>query len=272
MKNADSYFCIGSTHEVCQDYASSSPDKLRAIISDGCSSAPDTDFGSRLLVKAKEKMFFDDFEQGESLAIFAAHGAACHIGLNDVALTATLLTVSLEVALPYFRTEVQGDGVIVGRTFDGDLDILSYDYNKGAPDYPRYLLKPEYRRNWIAQFPNNTFTGTETSITKDGEIVHKAVHTLESKRMIGNWEMSRYQYVAVLSDGVKSFMRREETATSAANYPVDYHEIIRELFAFKNFNGEFVKRRCKRAMKDFAAKKWFHTDDFSMGVVVVVNP
>ena len=88
MRNADSYFCIGSTHDVCQDYAISSPDRLRAIISDGCSSAPDTDFGSRLLVKAKERNFYEN----DDSIILSARNSADAIGLHDITLTATLLS------------------------------------------------------------------------------------------------------------------------------------------------------------------------------------
>ena len=51
--NKDSFFKIGSTHNICQDYAISGRDEHYkvdyAIISDGCSGAEDTDIGSRLV-------------------------------------------------------------------------------------------------------------------------------------------------------------------------------------------------------------------------------
>ncbi|HYO91642.1 MAG TPA: hypothetical protein VEQ40_08400, partial [Pyrinomonadaceae bacterium] len=69
--NADSAFLIGATHAVCQDYAvagNGTPDERAAvsnlqanpyvILSDGCSSSPDTDIGARLLVKAAEQVLF----------------------------------------------------------------------------------------------------------------------------------------------------------------------------------------------------------------------
>ena len=67
--NADSAFRMGSTHAVCQDYAVASawtaaahtdgaapPPRPYIILSDGCSSTPDTDVGARLLVKAAEPL------------------------------------------------------------------------------------------------------------------------------------------------------------------------------------------------------------------------
>src|SRR5215203_2249321 len=51
--NTDCFFNIGATHSVCQDYVVASP---YLILSDGCSSSPDTDIGARLLVKAAERV------------------------------------------------------------------------------------------------------------------------------------------------------------------------------------------------------------------------
>lgn len=274
MKNADSYFCIGSTHDVCQDYASSSPGYLMAIVSDGCSSETDTDFGSRLLVRAKEQFKF--FRP--SKLIHEARDWASAMNLSEGALTATLLTVGIDVYEPYFRTEICGDGVVVGKKHNGDIDVLSYEYLKGAPMYPRYLLHQENFSRWQTEFPENPLVVTESIITSAGEILRGvSEHRWEREDFetwrqsdeigYGNWAMAEYEYVAVLSDGVRSFMKRD--VNTGVSVPVDYLEVIRDLFQFKNFNGEFVKRRCKRALKDFAAKGMFHVDDFSMGVVVV---
>lgn len=52
----DAFFTIGKTHTVCQDYAHAGfipgTDQAYAIVSDGCSGSPDTDFGSRFMVTA----------------------------------------------------------------------------------------------------------------------------------------------------------------------------------------------------------------------------
>lgn len=46
---ADSFFTIGSRHEVCQDYCLDINNRTVAL-SDGCSSNSHSDFGSRILV------------------------------------------------------------------------------------------------------------------------------------------------------------------------------------------------------------------------------
>src|SRR6476659_1428102 len=51
--NADATINIGATHALCQDYVIAKD--RHVILSDGCSSSPDTDIGARLLVKALEQ-------------------------------------------------------------------------------------------------------------------------------------------------------------------------------------------------------------------------
>ena len=48
---ADAYFEIGATHLVCQDYALAfaNNEYAYAIVSDGCTSSPNTDIGARLI-------------------------------------------------------------------------------------------------------------------------------------------------------------------------------------------------------------------------------
>jgi hypothetical protein len=79
----------------------------------------------------------------------------------------------------------------------------------------------------------------------------------------------RWDYVAVMSDGASSFTRLNATQTGKRNEPVPIEEIVVPIMNFKNTKGEFVQRRCKRAFKEFAAKGWHNTDDFSIGVMAL---
>ena len=60
--NANSTFSIGKNHIVCEDYALAytGPIITYAIVSDGCSSSPDVDFGARCLaMSAKRELRFN---------------------------------------------------------------------------------------------------------------------------------------------------------------------------------------------------------------------
>ena len=108
--NADSTFTIGSSHQVCQDYAvaglrndrglASQRNRLAyAVVSDGCSSSIDSDFGSRLLSKAAERLILsedhaapDDARLLHEAASLRALRLARKVGLDPTSVDATLLT------------------------------------------------------------------------------------------------------------------------------------------------------------------------------------
>ena len=62
-------------------------------------------------------------------------------------------------------------------------------------------------------------------------------------------------------------MRKVVTDTSVTQEPIPAHEVIKELFAFKNYQGTFVKRRMKRFLESTAELGWSHGDDLSVGVI-----
>src|SRR6266496_2217714 len=159
--NADSAFIIGASHTVCQDYAVAghslltqrAPDINSAatpyiILSDGCSSSPDTDIGARLLVKAAEQILLAPLRPlANELAEMHKESArrallwAGIAGLQPQALDATLLTV-------HFSDDglilgCSGDGVIALQSWAGELDVYVISYLSGYPLYPGYAHQPE---------------------------------------------------------------------------------------------------------------------------------
>ena len=42
-------------------------------------------------------------------------------------------------------------------------------------------------------------------------------------------------------------------------------QVVNELAKFKNTNGAFIQRRCKRMIEDLEKEGYFHIDDFSVG-------
>lgn len=278
MIHTDSFFCIGSTHDVCQDYALSSPDKRAVIVSDGCSSSPDTDFGARLLVKAKEQGITEDrfFTLGYVLPCVDG------IGLKRDCLNATLLTAWHDPDQQEFRVEVYGDGVVVARkkggACAGELMVLSLEYKSGAPYYLRYQLDEKLKESYFKEF-GYTFQEVRRWVSVNGlrwpgignYYVAEREPFTEKPSPEHPWSRGfscdHYDMVAVMSDGAHSFMRKNSTPTSISNAGVPCTDIVKEIFNFKNYNGNFVKRRCLKALKDFNANGIFHYDDFSIGVV-----
>src|SRR5829696_1533345 len=156
--NADSAFQMGSTHAVCQDYAVAGacaatadgagvPCRPYVILSDGCSSSPDTDTGARLLVKAAERLLRESGgPPADGLAGLHAEAArlalswAELLGLRPQAVDATLLTAHLDGG--ELVVGCSGDGVVCLQTAGGALDAYVVSYPAGYPVYPSYAHQP----------------------------------------------------------------------------------------------------------------------------------
>jgi hypothetical protein len=272
--NADSIFNIGATHSVCEDYAiAANPTGANpyVVLSDGCSTSPDTDIGARLLVKAAEQVLKADFVQEPT----GMHNRAVHLALNwskllelpIQAIDATLLTAHV------FNDEVvascSGDGLIVVESTDGEIDVYSISYPSGYPLYPAYIDQPARLE---------LFTSTEFSY-KQVQHFHSsskdAPLQLESTRFSNDiTEVIRIKavdckVVSLCSDGLHSFLYNAPNAGSRSVEPVNITDVIKELLSFKSLNGAFVARRVKKFMKECGARGWQHSDDLSIAAIHV---
>src|ERR1051325_3113577 len=139
--NSDAIINIGSTHAICQDYAIARNDHV--ILSDGCSSSPDTDIGARLLVKALDQLLKNpaDIEQLHKNAAQIALDWSNMIALPPQSVDATLM--SIHVTDEDLIIACSGDGVIVLESQAGVLDVYSISSPSGYPFYPSYVHQPD---------------------------------------------------------------------------------------------------------------------------------
>jgi hypothetical protein len=274
--NADVFFTIGSTHKICQDYAvgvKDDPEHPFVIVSDGCSSAPDTDFGSRLIVKAAQphvnKECFNDIDAFLYGVLSNASTFCRTLQLPDESLCATLLVARINEN--NFETLVVGDGLVVAKSRrDGMIYVCDYEFKSGAPYYLRYELNEDIKKSYFDEF------GQEGScrsycIEPDGKISEEKELPFDfgpDKIFFQNlFPISEWESVGVISDGANSFVKQKLTSTTKTNEPVANFEIVKEVMAFKGYTGEFVQRRCNRAFKSFRDQGMQNCDDFSIGVI-----
>lgn len=253
--HADSIYMIGATHSVCQDYAVAKDSYI--VLSDGCSTSPDTDIGSRLLVKAAEHLI-DAKTDLENLPEGAARLAlkwAEAMMLPALAVDATLLIALIDdddVVI-----SCSGDGVIVTETIDGRRDIYDISYPSGYPLYPVYLHQPD-------RFATMVSSGRSIKKVKHiSNVEPSQIDSFDSVTHFVRLRKEAYRFIALMSDGVRSFFTTAERSVAS----LDTLSVISELVAFKSWNGEFVGRRVKRFMKDCRSRGWEHADDLSMGVL-----
>ncbi len=277
--NADSAFVIGRSHAVCQDYAvagfiekDGAPNSY-TIVADGCSSSPDTDIGARLLVKAAQRLLLARGEFSESSvndlyddAIRMALKQARLIDLSACSIDATLLTVY--VSDDRVTAACYGDGTIALQSRCGDLDVYSISFADSRPRYPSYSQQPE-RLQVFEKLTANAKHVSHLRLTSREGFVDLGTRTSVDAIEVFNGDASDYEYVAVITDGVESFVQMVQTETTRQVERVESERILRDLLGFKSFCGAFVKRRLSKFLTECHKKDWRNNDDLAVGVVYV---
>lgn len=284
--NADSTFRIGSSHAICQDYslAGVSPPVVRSeefgspvsrpyvILSDGCSSSPDTDVGARLLVKAAEQLM-RDFGSPPARDPAEIHTEAARLALTwaellrlpPQAVDATLLTAHLvgeELIIG-----CSGDGVICLETRAGATEVYSISYASGYPFYPAYAHQPAR----LLSLKDAGREGKEVKHFRSASVAEPlrpaGASVSESPTEVFAIPARDYKYAALISDGVHSFFRAARIGDGGRGEAIPLEEVLPELVSFKSTGGAFVGRRMKRFMKDCQDRGWQHVDDLAVGAL-----
>jgi len=254
----------GSSHYVCEDYVMIGNDFC--VLSDGCSQSPFTDIGSRVLCMSAVGSINSLMKRGiipshEMFGMTTIRYAASIIrsmNLPIESLNATLI-VAWKMG-PMIHTFIYGDGHIFCRFVNPDdprdYNTLLHSYEYGDPEKPE-TNAPLYLSYWLEQksldtyrdnYGDNNLSVTLNGSLKDKEVNYKFDHLVFP---------SLWHDVVIFSDGVESF-------TKPGVEKLDKVEVIEELTSFKNYNGEFIRRRTNGAFKYYNKKGIIHTDDLSV--------
>jgi hypothetical protein len=155
--NTNSTYSIGKDHVVCEDYALDYTGLIiaYAIVSDGCSSSPEVDFGARCLAMSAKRelrrnpdMLFD----GKDAIANAQRVTDVFPYLSPQFLDATLLVACINDK-NHLTVYMYGDGVMVHRKQNG-IVAVHVQLSSGAPDYLSYHLDP-LRKQAYMELENN---------------------------------------------------------------------------------------------------------------------
>lgn len=256
MITCDSYFAIGDTHirsgKPCQDYAIAKviDDRAIAIVCDGCSSGGNTDMGARLLAHsnlisyARQNMIDEILNQ--------CMEALC-LGWEDM--LSTLVFACIDPNIPNMGIlAFLGDGCAVINYTDR-TDFLRVNFESNAPYYYVYKMMDDcYYRDYLSMQDEKRITLTciinEHSINS-GNISYRYYTPEEASKGIYVMLEKEPVSITVFTDGVASF----------AN--TDWQDACRELTAFKNMSGEYLKRRMTRAIQDYVKRGIRLLDDIA---------
>lgn len=259
--HTDAFFRMGKTHAVCQDYAvageSLSGDLSYAIVADGCSSSPRTDFGARFLATAAEVSILKLDRKPSGYEVIAnANSARQVLGLPEQCLDATLMVA---IMCGYcLDLCVWGDGDIVIIREDGSYEWISLEYASGAPRYLSYTLNATRQADYKRKYGS-----TRTETVRTGLDDKSFAFTTEKPMCETTYPTHTIKGVLLFSDGLQTFKHK------GSNKPVPVKDVLAQVLAFKNLNGAFLQRRLGKFINKFCVKEgWHHDDDFSVAAIM----
>ncbi len=275
--NADCHCIIGSLHDNCEDYALVDVNDMfaYALISDGCSSSKNTDIGARIVVHSARQIIANEigfsFRMDSELKWNDESRLAQlydYIG-NEIIKKSDLIRRSMDLPIECLDASLiiairladsnktivfaYGDGNIIAKSKDS-YSLISTVYQYNAPKYLSYNTS-EFRMNIFSESVKNGNTKryyinhNGKLEVRDGEPVDRSIFIFED-----------LDYIAICSDGIDSFVDSQMQAVGS-------YDISLKFTAFKNYNGEFVKRRLKALERECIKSKTVHNDDISMAVI-----
>ncbi len=271
---------MGGLHLFCEDYACHGQRPVpHVILSDGCSSSPDTDVGARLLVLTARRRLAvlqqptttedEKIEQhwrfGHQVAALSTMRVE-RLGLPVSVLDATLLVAYHDEA--GVSVHLYGDGCIGARREDGRWEFIQVEYAHNAPFYLSYLTDAERQHSYIAMIGTDC---TETAQTVHRTTVYQesdapetveTVHQSYDTPLFFSFDWHQYNLIALASDGLHSFFL--ETTGERLNGSA----IARSLLTFRHTGKDFLKQRVRQLLLQYAGQGIHPFDDVSLGVFV----
>lgn len=273
----------------CQDYAYSfsSGDLSVAIVSDGCSSAPNSDVGARLLtltaghlISQQLPNFLDDnpamtveqLRSGlEAFLITQLNGLFAALN-HGAFLGPLLLDCTLLIAVRYKERAfvfMYGDGFVGVEYLDGTFELTRREYTAtfdgvehSAPNYLAYKLMVHHDR-WLRYEAAHPKTETDVYVFKDG-VWQPPVHTesdLTGNQFCVELDYAKVKNIIVSSDGIGSF---DESKVRLLE------DTVGELMRFPaNARGNILRRKLIfNATRTWPAKGWKHHDDLGLAAIL----
>jgi len=276
--HADHYFTIGTDHisggTPCEDYALSgtlASGAVFGVVADGCSGAnAHTDVGARAISWAFKRMLEDSqaapgqwFGQDFPALFPAVFHQHQYAGAPEDYLATVVGVVGTPDAASVY---VHGDGAVVVRYADGTLRLIQFSWWENTPFYLNYKLHPEVLDRFMRPFADGVIEPfTQTTTTHKPDEVDASPAELQRFAMSDMYGGHILQFrpadegivaISVLTDGIEKV---------GALSPM---VVAKELMAFKNFEGSFVKRRVMKALKDFRKLDQVPRDDLSVATIL----
>jgi len=304
----DSYYEIGSSHKVCEDFAlhgsiknSQGVKYFYSIVCDGCSSSLmdngkrlplNVDTGARLLaIMAKQALReLVDLRLSPGELYRGIQGnilSKCKVILPTLSLSSNVIDSTLLIALAsedgMLWSGVWGDGVVAVHKKNGEIILYNVVLDSGAPSYLSYLFDKERKKMYEDEFGNGNKSVEQTIISSDKNNVETEPARIlfdPSLNFVHTTLPFGYIYFDFNSElmGLPNPSEIESISVLSDGIlsfrknltdPVPLDVPAVELIDFKSKVGEFVVKRMNLAKKKFFnPNNMTHYDDLAISSIL----
>jgi hypothetical protein len=277
--NVDHFFTIGSGHQTqgtpCEDYALSGTlanGTAFGVVADGCSGAnANTDVGARAIAWAfKRSLERRQVDAGRWFLagfpellqdVFHEHQYAG--AREDYLATLVGFAATPDDASVY----VHGDGAIALKYADGGMRLIQLTWWDNMPFYLNYRLHLDLLDQFASRYQDGIIEPFVQRTT--------TFRTTDAGLEILDSQAERFQLDSVFTGHVLHFRPADEGIVAMAVLTDGIEqvgenpaaEVASEFMAFKNHQGEFVKRRMLKALKTFRKDALIPRDDVGIAAV-----
>ena len=262
------YLPAQKPHKACQDYSICSENGDNnpfLVICDGCGSSKNTDIGARLLAHGAKSFFNKISCKDFGLAsIVNASVASKVLEVEEQCLDSTLIFSFVEDD-SYLRALMFGDGFLFSTGKDGNLNFYKrISYKGNAPHYLSYNLNQERYSRYQNLSGDDSVKIEDYYCDNNNPQCFESFSNLSKQIDFGKYFLTLESFV-ISSDGIESFI------DISTGEKIPYQEVIKEIISFKNKRGEFIKRRIRRMMEDYAKKGIYNYDDISIAAFMITE-
>jgi hypothetical protein len=276
--SVDDFLRIGGNHKICEDYILTGDveDILYIILSDGCSSSKNTEMGARILSHLAKSYIIDEyyykkrdkFPKLDYMGNHIIHNSQLitkQLKLSDSCLDATLVIALFDKIKKLFQIYTYGDAVFVMEEQNQDITIIDIEYTNNAPYYLSYQIDEKRDELYYKMKIIKNIRTRKTTIVDPFEVCSDEVENFAYDYNVPmTLKITDFKTILICSDGMNSFIQKTDNGLTQANQFL----IANEFLSLKNKNGEFLKRRCKRALKNLEQIYGItHYDDLSIGAL-----
>lgn len=249
----------------CQDYAASGEGWV--IASDGCSGGDETDLGSRIWTLALASLLkkFGPMVLCRRRALASRLNVLVSPWLDKVGPLDGLATlVALGVRNKHLVASIAGDGGFIFRLKNGEFFAVEVSYSENKPLYIDYFRTEDQRKSYMENAGSQTVLTTVEQYTAEGVLLRSGSN---ESPIVGSNPFTVYNVTDMLKVSFDDIEVAVACTDGVFSRPASRGETLADVVGFKNYAGQFARRRIGSVGSRWAKDGTMPIDDLAISAI-----